>query len=99
MFYSGWWSCWQLVRCGAICFLGILAEAPTINSPTLTTIIQDIMLEITTILNRVKTMHMKQNMAITITAGTITMGIKQTRETTKTKREGVDRTVKVLWVN
>ena len=66
-FSSGCWPCWHLVGCWEICFLGTSAEAPTINSPTLTIIIQDIMLEITTILERVLTTHMEKNLAIKIT--------------------------------
>ena len=52
-----------MVGCWEICFLGTSVEGPTINSPTLTIIIQDTMLEITTIL----TTHMEKNLAIKIT--------------------------------
>ena len=95
-FSSGWWPCYQLVGCWAICFLGTSVEAPTISSLTLTTktiIIQDIMLQITTIL----TIHMEKNLVITVR--TITMGSTQTRVNTRTGQGGGGRTGRILWVN
>ena len=85
-----------MVGCWAICFLGTSVEAPTISSLTLTTktiIIQDIMLQITTIL----TIHMEKNLVITVR--TITMGSTQTRVNTRTGQGGGGRTGRILWVN
>ena len=85
-----------MVGCWAICFLGTSVEAPTISSLTLTTktiIIQDIMLQITTVL----TIHMEKNLVITVR--NITMGSTQTRVNTRTGQGGGGRTGRILWVN